>query len=80
MNIDTKRFANLLAQLGVTKLGGIAYAIESAIQSVSSVIQSAAALGIRTADPDAPKYVGLVRAVVRVAGSVEHLADLNSAT
>ena len=38
--------AELYKQLGVTKLAGIAYAIQSAIQSVSSVIQTAQPLGI----------------------------------
>src|SRR5882724_11916521 len=40
----------------------------------------AAVLGIRTANPDPPKQIGLVRADVRVAGAVEHLADLDAAT
>ena len=37
-------------------------------------------LGIRTADPEPPKQIGLVRAGVHVAGVVEHLADLDAAT
>jgi hypothetical protein len=37
-------------------------------------------LGIRTADPEPPKQVGLVRAGVHAAGAVEHLADLDAAT
>ena len=37
-------------------------------------------LGIRTADPEPPKQVGLVRAGVHAAGVVEHLADLDAAT
>ena len=36
-------------------------------------------LGIRTADPEPPKQVGLVRASVHAAGVVEHLADLDAA-
>jgi branched-chain amino acid transport system substrate-binding protein len=38
--------ANLFKSLGVTKLGGVAYAIESAIQSLSDVFQTATPLGI----------------------------------
>ena len=41
--------AQLYKQLGVTKLAGVAYAIESAIQSVSSLIQAAEPLGISCA-------------------------------
>jgi hypothetical protein len=37
-------------------------------------------VGIRTANPEPPKQVGLVRASVHVAGVVEHLADPNAAT
>ena len=37
-------------------------------------------LGIRTADPEPPKQVGLVRASVHAAGVVEHLADLDAAS
>src|SRR6516162_5161673 len=37
-------------------------------------------LGIRTADPEAPKQVGLVRSSVHAAVVVEHLADLDAAT
>src|SRR6267378_4318853 len=40
----------------------------------------AAMLGIRTADPEPPKQVGLIRASVHAAGVVEHLADLDAAT
>ena len=40
----------------------------------------AAMLGIRTADPEPPKQVGLVRASVHAGGVVEHLADLDAAT
>src|SRR5574341_703464 len=40
----------------------------------------AAMLGIRTADPEAPKQVRLVRTSVHTAGVVEHLADLDAAT
>ena len=39
----------------------------------------AATLGIRTADPQPPKQVGLVLASVHVAASVEYLADLDAA-
>ena len=37
-------------------------------------------LGIRTADPEPPKQVGLVRAGVHAAGVVENLADLDAAS
>ena len=37
-------------------------------------------VGIRTADPEPPKQVGLVRASVHAVGVVEHLADLDAAT
>ena len=37
-------------------------------------------LGIRAADPNPPKQVGLVRAVVHAAAVVEHLADRDAAT
>src|SRR5207302_10765799 len=40
----------------------------------------AAMLGIRTADPDPTKQVGLVWAGMHVARIVEYLADLNAAT
>jgi len=40
----------------------------------------AAMLGIRTADPEAPKQVGLVRASVHAGVVVEHLADLDAPT
>src|SRR5882757_8829466 len=40
----------------------------------------AAALGIRTADPEPPEQVGLVRAGVHAGGVVERLADLDAAT
>jgi hypothetical protein len=36
-------------------------------------------LGIRTADPDPPKQLGLVRANMHVAGVVEHFADRDAA-
>ena len=36
-------------------------------------------LGVRTADPNSPKQVGLVRAAVHTV-AVEHLADLDVAT
>src|SRR5215469_4464051 len=39
----------------------------------------AAMLGIRTADPEAPKQVRLVRARVHPAGVMEYLADLDAA-
>jgi len=39
----------------------------------------AAMLGIRTADPDPSKQVGLVRARVDAGGVVEHFADLDAA-
>src|SRR5882672_397129 len=39
----------------------------------------AAMLGIRTADPDPSKQVGLVRARVHASGVVEHFADLDAA-
>jgi len=35
-------------------------------------------LGIRTADPEPPKQVGLVRASVHAAGVVEHLARVDA--
>ncbi len=38
--------ANLFKSIGVTKLGGIAYAIESAIQALSDTFQTAIPLGI----------------------------------
>ena len=37
-------------------------------------------LGIRTADPEPPKQVGLIRAGVHAAAVVENLADLDPAT
>jgi len=37
-------------------------------------------LRIQTANPAPPKQVGLVRADIRAAGVVEHLADLDAAT
>jgi hypothetical protein len=40
----------------------------------------AATLGIRTADPEPPKQVGLVGAGVHAAGVVENLADLDAAS
>src|ERR1700692_2431452 len=40
----------------------------------------AAVVGIRTANPDPPKQIGLARADVHVAGAVEYLADLDAAT
>ena len=40
----------------------------------------AAMLGIRTADPEPPKQVGLVRAGVHAAAVVENLADLDAAS
>jgi hypothetical protein len=39
----------------------------------------AAMLGIRTADPDPSKQVGLVRARLHICGVVEHFADLDAA-
>lgn len=35
-------------------------------------------LGVRTVDPDPPKNVRFVRPSVHIAGTVEHLADLNA--
>src|SRR5215510_11904529 len=40
----------------------------------------AAMLGIRTANPEAPKQVRLVRTSIHTAGVMEHLADLDAAT
>ena len=37
-------------------------------------------LGVRTANLDPPKQVGLVRAGVNASGTVEHFADLHTAT
>ena len=36
-------------------------------------------LGIRTADPEPPEQIGLVRAGIHAAAVVEHLADLDAA-
>src|SRR5688572_27555551 len=54
-----------------------AIAVRIAERGVRAV---AATLGIRTADPNTPEQVGLVRASVHVASAVERRADLDAAT